>query len=472
MAERILVVLALLAVPATAEANPWELFGFNARAIGMGGAHTAMTDDFTAVHYNPAALTVATEAGFGFGYNLARPNLSLDFDRAERAIADLEPPTSDGITFGTHFPMGGDRFRNRVVLGLAISVPTSSVLNGQALDPATPHWYMYQSLPRRIVASLGLGVMPVEWLSIGLGVQLLAGVEGRLDYELDVVAGRFSRKSVVFDIAPHAAPLAGIELRPFEGLRFGVSYRASIQSDVDLPVDLTVTGIADLSVTNVFNVQFAPHQLSFGISYELAELDLLFGADVVYALWSGAPDPSPNSTLDVGGELFEGTGLDNAFDTPAPGQERSVDLAFRNTLTPRFGAEKRFGPWAVRAGYAVRPSPAPLQTSGTNYVDATTHQLSLGGGVRFQDPLGALANPLLVDVGAALHYVAPRDYGKVDAQDPVGGYRASGTIVVVGLSLRYALDEAPVANPPAPLVAPHGEDEARFEEDGLPEGDG
>lgn len=481
---RYAVALALVLVPATAHANPWDLFGFNGRAIAMGNAHTAMADDFTAVYYNPAALTIADEPGFGFGLMLARPALSFEFEKAEREVAELNPPSANSITFGAVFPMGGQRFRNRVVAGLALNVPTDSLLNGQALDPATPHWYMYQSLPRRIVATLGIAALPVEWLSIGAGVQILAGLEGELLYELDVVAGRFSQKSVTFDISPIASPTLGIEARPFDGLRVGASYRASIQSDVVLPVDVRITGVADLYVATQFNVQYTPHQLTFGIAYLLESIDLLFGADLVYAMWSGAPDPSVSSSIDVGGDLIEGTGLDNALDTPAPGQERAVDLAFRNTLTARFGAEQRIGPFGLRGGYAVRPSPAPQQTTGTNYVDATAHIFSLGAGVRFLDPLGALENPLIIDVGGALHYVPQRRYQKVDRNDPVGDFTAGGAIFVMGLTLRYELEEAPVSDPPPPLVrekapppAPPLPEvtpapEPPQEVDELPEGDG
>ena len=134
-------------------------------------------------------------------------------------------------------------------------MPTGSLLAGQALDPAIPQWYMYQSLPRRIVAALGVGASPWKWLSIGVSAQILAGVEGELDYELDIVAGQLSKKSVTFDIQPTAAPIAGFEVRPWDGLRFGFSYRAPIDSKVDLPVDLAVTGVADLVVTTFFRVQ-------------------------------------------------------------------------------------------------------------------------------------------------------------------------------------------------------------------------
>ncbi len=165
---------------------------------------------------------------------------------------------------------------------------------------------------------LGLGVKPVDWLSVGMGLQILAGLSGKLDYELDVVAGRFSKKSVTFDIIPTAAPTLGLELRPLKGLRIGATYRAPISTAVDLPVLLQVTGLADLDVTTRFVVQYNPHQLVWGLSYTFEEPNLLLSADLEWALWAEAPDPAVDSRIDAGGELLEGTGLAGALDTPAP----------------------------------------------------------------------------------------------------------------------------------------------------------
>jgi long-subunit fatty acid transport protein len=474
-ARKLCLLVALCGAATNARANPLDLYGFNPRALAMASSHTAFADDFTAVYYTPAALTAARDLGFGLGFLSARPSLRLRFERSERAIADLSPPPSDGVTFGSVFPLGGEAFRNRVAIGFGLSVPTRSLLNGQALDPAIPHWYMYQSLPGRLVAILGIGVMPFDWLSLGMGVQLLAGVEGSLDYELDVVAGRFSRKTVQFDIEPETEPLLGVELRPIRGLRIGVSYRAAIEAPIILPVDIEITGIARLLVQTGFRVQYTPHQVSLGASYDLEDLALRITGDVTWAAWSHAPDPSVKSSIDVGGELFEGTGLDSVLDSPAPGQERAVELAFRDIFIPRLGVEKDVGILTFRGGYAIRPSPAPVQTSGTNYVDATAHQLAIGAGIRFRDPFNAFANPLIIDAGASLLFIPRRSYPKIDPDDPVGTFEASGTIFVFGAALRYEFQEGRTAEPPpkpipAQLAPPEPIKEPPHP-DALPEGD-
>ncbi len=444
LAKVALVAALLGASPALA--NPWDIYGFNPRAQAMGGAHTAVADDFTAVYYNPAALTAARDTSFGMAFSYAKPRLQLNFDKFDRGVRELLPPSSNGVTLGALFTLGSSKFKNRLAAGIGLNVPTNSLLDGQAIDPAVPYWYMYQSLPRRIVASLGLGASPFEWLSLGASIQILAGVTGQLDYELDVVRGRFSRTTVTFDVSPKIAPIAGIELRPLPGLRVGVAYRGSISADIGLPVDIEVTGIADLQVQTFFQVQYTPHQLSFGASYAHEPWGLRLSADFTWALWSKAPDPSVASAIDVGGQLFDETGLSEVFDAPAPGQERGGPLEFRDVVIARFGLEQRLWIFRLRAGYGVRPSPAPLQAGETNYVDATTHEMSIGAGVHLKDPWGVLANPLILDLSLGMHVVPSRRYEKIDPQDPVGPYNAKGTVLIVGAGFRYAFGEAPSSN--------------------------
>jgi len=279
---------------------------------------------------------------------------------------------------------------------------------------------------------------------------VLAGLNGALDYQLDIVAGRFSKKTVTFDIEPRGAPIVGLEVRPLPHLRLGVAWRGTLATDVTLPVDLAITGIADLRIDTSFLVQYLPHEVVFGASYWVEPWDLLLTADVQWSHWSDAPDPSVDSRIDAGGELLEGTGLAEALDTPAVGQSRSVELGLSDVFMPRFALEKKLGPAWLRAGYGVRPSGSPVQTSGANYLDGTTHTLALGGGVRFRDPWALLVSPITLEAAGSLAVLPARTHTKVDPSDAVGSYTASGTIFVVSVGLRYAYEEvaAPAAASP------------------------
>lgn len=461
-----LAALVLLAVaPRVAHANYWDLYGMTPRALGMANCQTAVADDSSAVFYNPAALASATASGYGLSFSTSLPSLSVAFERDPATVAAAEPAPASAIGFGTHFLLAGSHADRRLALGLAFSIPTRSLLSGQALDPAIPQWYLYNALPERLAFAIGLAARPFDWLSLGAGLQVLAGLNGALDYQLDIVAGRFSKKTVTFDIEPRGAPIVGLEVRPLPHLRLGVAWRGTLATDVTLPVDLGITGIADLRIDTSFLVQYLPHEVVFGASYWVEPWDLLLTADVQWSHWSGAPDPSVDSRIDAGGELLEGTGLAEALDTPAVGQSRSVDLGLSDVFMPRFALEKKLGPAWLRAGYGVRPSGSPVQTSGANYLDGTAHTLALGAGVRFRDPWALLVSPITLEAAGSLAVLPSRTHTKVDPSDAVGSYTASGTIFVASVGLRYAYEEvaepaaapeaaAPEATPSTPGATP------------------
>lgn len=431
----------LVLFPGTAKASFFDVYGVGPRALGMAGAQASVADDFTALYYNPGALTAKNRAMFGLALNFSRNALFIDSARAAPDPAPRDPPNATTVTFGGYFPLSGENAQRRIALAFAVAIPTGSLLAGRAFDPAIPHWSMYEALPERLVAMLGLGLEPIRGLSIGASAQFLASLEGQLDYELDLVAGRFTRKTVSFDIVPRLAPIVGVEARFIPNLRAGFSWRSTIRTNVDLPVVLDLTGLARLNVTTQFSVQYTPHELTWSLAYEVPSLALLIALDLSYAFWSSAPDPSTTSIIDVSGELLDASGLGDALDAPAPGQERAVELAYRNVLVPRLGVEKLFGPLALRAGYSVRPSPAPVQTSGTNYLDGTAHHVGLGASLSFDDPLGFFLNPLVLDLSSSLIYHPTRRHPKSSAADPVGDLEAGGSIFVFGLGFRYTYGE-------------------------------
>jgi len=447
-----LLVAAVIAIPSAAHANFWDLYGMTPRAIAMANCGVAVADDFSAVFYNPAALASAKTSGYGLFFATSRPSLDVAFEKTPPLLPAAEAAPASAIGFGTHFTLAGEKGKSRLTMGLAFTLPTRSLLSGRALDPAIPQWYLYNALPERISFGVALGARPLDWLSFGAGIQILAGLTGELDYELDIVAGRFSKKTVTFDIEPRAAPQVGIEVRPIEGLRIGATWRASIATDVTLPVNLEITGIADLRIDTSFLVQYSPHEVAWGVSYFWQEAGLLVAADVQWANWSAAPDPAVDSRIDAGGDLLEGTGLADALDTPAPGQSRSVDLGLSDTFSPRFAAEKTLGPAWLRAGYAIRPSASPVQTSGANYIDGTSHTIGFGAGVRFRDPWQLLASPLMLEGAGTLVILPARAHPKTDPSDAVGSYTASGMIGVVSVGLRYMYEEVHETAAPAPAV--------------------
>ncbi len=437
--KRLAVLLCLAATPA--RASVLDLYGFNPRGTAMGNAQAAAADDYTATFYNPAAMTQRKQVNVGAGFVLTSPRLHVDRDHptpAQRGIAAELPPDFSGVNLGALFPLGG-KFDHRVAVGLAMYLPTLNLLRGEGVDSRVPQFYRYQNLPDKYVllASLAFEIGP--WLSLGAGVQTLAGLDGGVELDLEVANRRVRERAVQVNVFPTAAPVAGLFSRPIPPLRLGASWRSELQLDYSLPSAIRIDDLLDLNLDIGGTVLFSPHTFNFGAAYDVAPWHLLVSAEVSYELWSRAPDPSPRFTVDIAGEIPEGLGIGEALDI---GNGAPVVLNFRDVPVFKAGVEHHpgGGRFSVRAGYTWRPTPSPVPTGAFNYIDNDAHILAAGAGISFADPLEIQQQPLHVDVVYQATLLVEQQVAKSrGAADPVGDYSAGGTIHSFGISLRHDL---------------------------------
>ncbi len=439
--------LALVVAPAAARASVFDTYGFGARGAAMAGAQTAAAEDFSAVYYNPAALTVHKHPHVGTALTLVAPSCSLERDASGLAPSGLTrgtpspaagpapatetPDPNLGITLGLLFPLGG-KIQNKFALGIGLYLPTIQVTRVDALDAATPQWYRYEALPDKIVIVPGLAYEIVPMLSVGLGMQVLGSLNGAADVDLDLLSQRFTRKNLKVDVDTATGLTAGLLFRPTDTLRFGFSYRNALALDYHLRTDIRIQEVghlvADISGTSLFT----PTQYTWGAAWQpLGEAGgLTVAADVLWARWSQAPDPTAHFdvTLD-GNELNQGS---------LEARSGRVDLGAVDTVSPRLGVEYQpTADWALRAGYQLSPTPLPAQTGRTNYIDSTAHQLGLGAGYSFADPLEIHDSPLTIDLSAQWTHLQDRKMRKSSPTDPLGDYTAGGELLSFNLTLRH-----------------------------------
>ena len=450
----LLLVLLLLGASAPAHASVYDMYGVNPRGLSMGQALTAAVRDYTAAYYNPAALaTTDGEMNFGLGFQASFPQ--LDVDRALPFCGDgadactqrygvggyspfgnIDPRAFSGFTLGALTPFGG-LLDNRVAFGICVYLPANNLIRAEGLDPQKPQFYAYQSLPDKFNILAALAYRPVDWVSLGVGVQVLANLDGSVNLDLDVLNHRYDRTDLVVKVRPKANLTAGLLFEPVAGLRIGAAYRGDLDLYYDLPVVADLGTLLELEIAAAETVLYTPHQISAGVSYELAEPHLVFAVDVLYAMWSLAPDPSPQVTLNLGGELLEGFGLADTLDVNMAG--RKIDLAFVDTLSPRVGVEYAPAYWVtLRGGYFFRPTPAPKQTGATNYLDNDAHGVSLGVAFTFKDPFEVHPNPTVLDVGNQLTLLNRRTVYKTAEDDPVGDLSHGGLVYSVGISVSHS----------------------------------
>jgi long-chain fatty acid transport protein len=453
MLKRLAIVVILASgLCSNAQASIFDIYGFNARGIAMGGAQTAEANDYTAAFYNPAAGVGPENIVWGGGFMMTAPFLSVTrskpvctgaqsicnalyggrFSPLDTAL----PQVFSGFTLGWLFPFGG-QLKNRLTMALAVYMPTINIIRAEGLDPQMPQFYMYQNLPDQLVILSSLAYKPVDWLSVGLGAQVLANVFGAATFDIDIVNGRFNEQNYKVELSPTAAAIAGLHITPTDALKIGLSYRQAIGLEFGLPAKIYASNAAKLLLQVGGSVLYTPHQFNAGVSYRFDDPALTVSVDLGVALWSQAPDPAPRVVVDFGGQLLDAFGLEDAIDigTNTP----PISLSFQDTLTPRVGVEWDAADWLkLRGGYYYRPSPAPRANGAYNYLDNDLHAFSMGAAFIVSDPFGVHPKPISLELTQQLGWLPRRTVYKDDPQDPIGDLSHGGFTYLLSLTVNHA----------------------------------
>jgi len=423
--------LLVLFAPASAAASIFDLYGFGARGTGLGNALTAGADDYTAAYYNPAALTRRKVVHVGIGLDGVLPGLRVDTDRDDPDPAPHLPEWNLGLNGGVVVPLS-TWTDGRLAFGVGLFFPVLEFTRIDAFDPVRPQFYLYQSLPDKLLVAPAVGFELTPWLAVGAGLQVLASIQGRADTAVSLGSGRFTRKKLGVDLRGEASPTAGVLLAPHPDVHLGLSWRSALDFAYALPVVVFVEELGTLTFDLRGTVLYTPHQLSAGAAWRF-DARLLLLADVTWAMWSLAPDPSARVTVLLEGEAVGHDELVRVDSLP-------VDLGARDVLVPRLGVELTLDPALIcRAGWSYRPTPLPTPTGRTNYLDSPAHTLSAGLSWAPGAPGEPGRDPVWLEAAVQLTWLTSRRVDKVDPADSVGSYSAGGPIGHLALSVRHDL---------------------------------
>ncbi len=419
-----------------ADASTFDIFGSGARDIALGGAVAASARGVSGLYYNPAVVSLLGDNELSLGMILTAP--ALDVERG--SVGDDGRPT---VQVDTHVGLHvaylrtfGGIFRDRLAMAVGLYLPTKRLIRVQGVDPQSPQFYLYQNLQDKLVLQAAVAWQPIDGLSIGAGVQILADVGGRVDLELDILGRAFDRRNLSVALSPTASPVVGVHVAPMAGLSLGLTYRGQNALEFGLPVRIEEGQALTLDIDVEQVVLWSPHQVALGVAYQLEAPRVLLEVDLTWAGWSAAPDPSPQITVDVGGRLVEAFGLADAIDVGI--ETEPLALGFVDTWTLRAGVEWRASETVeLRGGYVFRPTPAPRQTGATAYLDNDAHIASLGAGFRVVHPLRDDGQSLDVDLAAQLTILRRRVVDR-PAGDPVGSFTHGGAIWGASMQLSYA----------------------------------
>ncbi|MFN2548733.1 MAG: OmpP1/FadL family transporter [Myxococcales bacterium] len=423
---------ALLFCAPAALANPFELYGFTPRALGMGGADTALGDDLGASFYNPAGLLGHHKTEFGIGFADTISNLYVDRGSGASRIKTSDVERSPRFELGLIFPLGGSLLKDRLVIGIGGGHPMGSLVRVQTVDESRPQFYMYQSKAQRFALNGAIGIRIANGVSVGAGVQITAEQVGNVNFALDVASRQFRARDITVDLNTVPTPTAGILIEPSESVKIGLSWRKEAQLFYTQPtnIDLGDLGALKLDVDGL--AQYWPHVFSAAVALKLTRR-LLVTAQADYMVWSRAPNDQVHVKVTPTGPVMQALGLDQLLTV----ESADAKMGFANILIPHLAAEYAAADWlTVRAGGWVRPAVTPDQSGVTNYLDNFTETVAAGATFRFTDPLQVFSEPVAFDVGGQV-MIADERNNKKQAVDPTGSASWGGTLFSFSAMLRY-----------------------------------
>ena len=172
-------ILAVATAVMPSHASIFDTYGKGARGTALGGSLVALSATYEAVYYNPANLLAKKANHLGISVSGVFPMLSLEPSAPDASFQPLLPSLNGGLTLGISVPFGGV-LKNKVGLGVTFFHPLGKVTRVESIDPATPYFYRYQSLPSKFILAAALAAEPVPWLRFGIGTQVLAELGGRV----------------------------------------------------------------------------------------------------------------------------------------------------------------------------------------------------------------------------------------------------------------------------------------------------
>lgn len=433
--------LALLA-PASALANPLDMYGFGPRGAALGGAVGADIADPTAVYYNPAGLARLRGLSVEVGYQYAAPTLRTDG-------RDNGVEASHGVVGGVAAP--GRVFGVPFALGVAFHIPDARL--SQVLTPVQtqPRWELYGVRTQRLFIGAAIAITPLRWLHLGGGVAFMASTEGSIE-----ISGRISATNPDTSALTHTvdADLTAVRYAHFgaqaelgRGVSLGVAYRdefrLSLGLDAALQGQITIGPASNprsFSIPGAYALRsqtltaFQPRQVVASAAWQINPRWRV-GVDLTWNQWSRYEDPT--AALEVTLDLDIPPGLGVA--TPAvPAPTARVPLRFRDTLTPRVGisydAPLGRHALALRAGYHWDPSPVPDQRGVTTLIDTDRHVVSVGLGLTLRRLGAVIPGAVSIQAYASTQILPSRAVEKDNPTDRTGDFVADGLVLSGGLS--------------------------------------
>ncbi len=348
--------------------GPGHLFAgsgvYGTKAMGMGTAFLAVSDDPSAIAFNPAGLTqlkgtqmyggvtaITGSTKFKGSGDSEHTDFQMFFPPFMYAASDLG--TRDlrfGIGLFSPFGIGGRKW------------PTDGVIKYLSVENSTATGAVNPTFAYRVSPNV----------SIGAGISyMMARIEAESRIDQSAVGGQDGTLKMTGQGGGWGYNL-GVLFTPSPEWSFGIAYRSSIRIDYDGKVVLS-------NIAPALQPLFGGNRFRSGISSKCTFPDQL-GLGIAYR-------PSEKWTISVEAERYGWSSLRESKieverKVPVAGfTDRRTRLDWKDTLAFKIGAEYRYSKaLSLRGGYAYYPSYVPDHTLEPSNPDSDQHNISIGFG--------------------------------------------------------------------------------------------
>jgi len=435
------IVLCFSFAPRAFAAPPFELVG---SALGSGGFNArASGSDASSAYFNPARLSRAAP-GLQLGWLVLNDAIQTTLFARQSAmdipIAALNqfqgrfpslptswlengcdptmggrcasrllprPRQSEGSSGNTRvyqvFGLVSEVSERWLTLGVYGMMPFDAFMEGHAIFPDEREQFFTNSLhPERysdrlgaMALSFGASSQLLDWLSLGVGVTLSltnSADAGTYVGNSDMIAETLQLATKI-KVMTGVAPIMSANITPVEGLDIGLTVHTPQKLEVATRFSTFLPNGNLQAADRTATLAWEPWKLGLGVQYDFVRAETQrFGAvaSATYALWSGY--------------------INRQSERPQQG------YAWTNTITVAMGLRHVYAGRLTSAIDAMyEPTPIPLQTGRTNYLDNDRYGIAASLSYLFP-----VAEKISLRFGAQgqLHILPLRSQMKIDPKSP------------------------------------------------------
>lgn len=406
---RVAAFVAVGLVGTAAGANPLSTFGWDADSAAVAGSNVAVGRSPGVVHANPALLDELPST-FSFGLVSYTPRLDIELMKrpagadvplsiygstlANQSVQDRALPTAElpRKRSDTHLAAGDSRLvlglvttpYRSVKVGVLVTLPMSG---GDAANLGTRYdderegtfgnklgFTRFGGWNRIAGVAFGASFAPFSWLSLGIGAQLSAQAQARLQvYVPDAAVQDYAQSNLETSVGTTWRSVIGLRMKPKPWLAVGLAFRGESYFRVDALSEVVLWNYHEPDPDRTVPKRT---RQSFPVVTEYQPQELALGAAATFGVftvqgsatlqrWSRYLDhhaSSPGASAQVPGK---------ALDTSA--YEFKDIVSFAGAVTLRESAML-----STTFGATYLPTPVPPQVGRTSYVDSDLFAVTFG----------------------------------------------------------------------------------------------